>query len=168
MKLQKSTNNFQLAPEGVMQAVVVDIVDMGMVVDKFHPEPGVHKLRVVFQTEETTDEGVPFVVSSFPDNASLNPKANFYKKIKAILGRSLEDDDFDSEGNVDLDGLLIGRNANVTIQHSEGEPTYANVVDIGTLTTKQQKGELLEPKNYVRVQDREPVVTDADGKKIPF
>ncbi len=165
MKLQKSTNNFQLAPEGVTQAVLVDVIDMGNVVDKFHPE-GVPKVRLAFQTEETTDAGVPFVVSTFPFNASLNAKANLYKKIVAILGRPLADDDYDEDGNVDLDELLIGKNANITITHSEGEPTYANVVDIGTLTTKQQKAEQLTPQDYTRFKDRD--VVKGDGDEPPF
>ncbi len=168
MKLQKSTSNFQLAPEGVTQAVLVDVIDMGLMEDKFNPGDMIPKVRLAFQTEETTDAGTPFVVSTFPDKASLNPKSNLYKKIKAIIGRPLEDEDYDEEGNVDLDSLLIGRNANITITHSDGEPTYANVTDIGTLTSKQQKGDLLEPKDYVRVQDRDVEVTDSEGKKIPF
>jgi len=156
MKLAKSNSSFQLAPEGTTQAVVVDVVDKGMM-PGFNPEELVQKVQLVFQTEEETDEGVPFTVQSFPLNASINSKSTLYKEyIKPILGRGLEEKDFDEEGEVDLDTLLIGKNANVTIEHkTKGENTYANITGVGTLTTKQEKGAKLEPRNYVRRQDRE-------------
>jgi hypothetical protein len=156
MKLSKPANNFQLAPEGTTQGVVVDVVDMGMQEDRFNDGEFVHQVRVVFQTEDQTEEGVPFITSTYPVRASINSKAKLYGFIKTLLGRGLEEGDFDSDGEIDLDSLLIGKNANITIEHkTSGEKTYANVVGIGALTSKQQKSTLLEPRDYTRIQDRD-------------
>jgi len=48
MKIAKSVSNFQLAPEDTMQAVLVDIVDMGLQPDRFNEGEMVHQLRLVF------------------------------------------------------------------------------------------------------------------------
>lgn len=156
MKLAKSNNSFQLAPEETMQAVLVDVVDMGMQPDRFTEGELIHQVRLVFQTEEETDEGVPFLVSTFPTRASINSKAKLYGYITSILGRTLEEGDFDEEGEIDLDELLIGENANVTVTHrTSGENTYANVTAIGALNSKQKKAALLAPRNYIRQKDRD-------------
>lgn len=164
MKLQKSeSRNFEIPEEGTGQAVVVDVIDLGLKEDKFSPGEMVHQLTIALQTEDETSEGKPFLVRSYPFRASTNSKSNLYKAIKLIIGRDLEDTDFDSEGDVDLDALLIGRNVNVTIQHNtKGDKTYANVVDFGALTKSQVKAALLEPRDYVRVQDREEKNEDSD------
>lgn len=153
MKLAKSENKFQLAPEDTLQGVVVDVVDMGML-PGFNPEELVQKVKLVFQLEEETDDGVRFIVQSFPLNASINSKSTLYKEyIKPILGRNIEAEDFDEDGEIDLDALLIGKNANVTIVHKEkGENTYANIAGVGTLVKGQKP---FKAKNYVRKQDRE-------------
>ncbi len=156
MKVKKSSGTYQLAPEGTTQAVVVDVIDEGMQ-PGYNPGEMVPKVKLAFQTEEETTEGKPFLVHSFPLNASVNSKSTLYKEfIKPILGRDLEADDFDDDNDIDLDALLMGKNANITIKHTEkGEKTYANIVTVGTLPAKQAKAGLLEPRDYVRKQDRE-------------
>lgn len=154
MKLKANNSNFTPAPEGTTQAVLVDIVDLGMQPDKFNDGELIHQVRLSFQTEDRTEEGKPFLVSTFPYKASLNSKSNFYKAITTILGRKLAAEDFDKEGDVDLDELLIGKNVNITIVHKEvGDKVYANIDGIGALTKSQKT--MLEPEGYVRVQDRE-------------
>ncbi len=162
MKLQKpNSSSFEAAPEGTAQAVVVDVVDLGMAEDRFNPGEMIQQLRVAFQTEEETSDGKPFLVSTYPVKASLNSKSNLVKTIiKPLIGRDLVAEDYDAEGDVDLDALLIGVNANVTIKHNEkGDRVYANVVDVSPLTKGQLKAEQLVPRDYVRMQDREELPT---------
>src|SRR5687768_11056438 len=111
MKIKLSSGNFVPAPEGTTQGVLCDVVDMGFLEDKFNPGKMVQKLRFVFQTEDTTEEGVPFTVGTFPLTASTNNKANAYKIIKTLIGRDLDKSDLDEEGEIDLAELLIGKNA---------------------------------------------------------
>lgn len=170
MKLAKSESSFQLAPEDTMQGVVVDVVDMGMM-PGFNEGEMVPKLKLVFQLEEETDEGVPYQVQSFPLNASLNSRSTLYKNyIKPILGRDLTEDDFDEEGEIDIDSLLIGKNAQVTVVHkTKNDKTYANVEQISPLSKKQASGTLLEPRNYVRQKDRtsfDPDTIEADADRV--
>lgn len=157
MKIPKSKSSFQTAPEGTTKAVVVDVVDLGMLPDKFSEEEKlIPMVKLVFQTEEQTEEGKPFVVGTYPLKASLNSRANFYKLVAKILGRDLTDDDYDEEGDADVDTLLLGKNVNVTIQHAtKGDKTYANVVDVSPLIKSQLKEEALVAVDYVRQKDRE-------------
>lgn len=177
MKLQMSSNNFVNAPEGTTQGVLCDIVDLGMQPDTFNEGQVLHKLRLVFQTEDVKEDGMPYIVSTFPLNATLNSKSKVYGYVKKLLNRELEKSDFDGDGNADLDSLLIGLNAMITIQHKEkGERTYANIIDISPVP-KQIKTRL-EVKDYTRVQDRvqegdtaeEEQEASKGGKKdkIPF
>lgn len=165
MKLQASNSSFQPAPEGTTLAVLVDIVDLGMQPDKYNEGEMVHQVRLTFQTEDKTDEGKPFIVSTFPYKASLNSKANLYKVISTLLGRKLAKEDFDEEGNVDLDELLIGKNVMITIEHkqsADGTKTYANITSIGPVPKSIKTR--LEPEGYVRVQDRESVSVEGDSE----
>lgn len=179
MKLAASNSNFVPAPEGTTQGVLCDIVDMGMQPDAFNEGKMVHKTRLVFQLEDRTEAGVPFTVSTFPITASINNKATLYKYIKTLLGRDLSKEDFDDDGEIDLDSLLIGKNAMVTIAHKEkNDKTYANIDSIGPIP-KSIKNRL-EVENYTRDQDRvkddstsevaEAATASAGGKddKIPF
>lgn len=156
MKLQKSSGNFQLAPEGTTRAVVVDVVDMGMQKDTFNEGELIPKTRIVFQTEDEMDDGRPFIVSTYPVKQSINRKANLYDYIKSIIGRDLEESDFDEEGDIDIDNLLLGKNANITITHTDkGDKHYANITKISPLTNKDKKDADLVPRDYVRQQDRD-------------
>jgi hypothetical protein len=162
MKLTKpkSFGNYELAEEGTTRAVVVDVIDMGMQPDMYADGKLVHKIRFSLQTEEETSEGKPFLVSTFPQKASLDSRSNTSKMIKTILDRDLNDDDYsevdeDGEPIVDIDSLLIGKNVNVKIEHKEkGDKTYANVVEINPLSKADRKLEPLVPRDYIRVKDR--------------
>lgn len=181
MKLAASTSNFVPAPEGTTQGVLADIVDLGMQEDAFNPGKMVHKTKLVFQLEDTTEEGVRFTVATFPITASLNNKATLYKYIKTLLGRDLTKEDYDAEGEIDLDGLLLGKNAMITVEQKEkGERVYANIDSVGPIPKSIKTR--LEVENYTRVQDRvgdapaavAPAAAEAEaatagsGEKIPF
>lgn len=168
MKLQKSNGgDFQPAPEGVQKGVLVDIVDLGLKDDRFNPGEQIPKMRFVFQTEDETDDGTPFLVSTYPLTASMNSKSNVFGIVTTLLGRKPADEDFDADDNFDLDPL-IGTNVQIDVIHTEKDAkVFANVSKVMPLNKKDKA--TLEPRNYVRVQDRvETPVTDADGKALPF
>lgn len=162
MKLAASNSNFVPAPEGTVQGVLCDIVDLGFQEDKFNPGNMIHQMRFVFQTEDRTDEGVPYTVSTFPYKASLNTKANVYKIVKTLLGRDLEASDADEDGEFDLDRLLLGANAMVTVTHNvKGDKTYANIESISQIPKSIKTR--LEVEDYVRIKDRAPSATSTDA-----
>jgi hypothetical protein len=159
-KLAVRNGDYENAPEGTVQAVVVDVIDLGMRPNKFKPGESVQKAQVAFQTEDETSAGSPFVVRSFPMTASMDRKANLRKLIETING-SIKDEDLDAEGEFDIESI-IGRNCLVTIEHSpekEGK-IYANVVAVGALP-KSMKTKL-ESRDYTRVQDRDEISFDTE------
>lgn len=146
MKLT-SRSNFEPAPDGVHDAVTVDVVDNGMVDGQFGPK---HKLTIVWQIEECMESGKPFLVSK-RYNASIHPKSTLRKDIKSWRGKDLTDQEaqeFDLES-------VIGSQAQLVIQHntSSDGTTYANVIAITKGKTK------LSSRDYVRKKDREGYVT---------
>lgn len=154
MKLSASFSNFVPAPEGTTQGVLCDIEDLGLQEDRFNPGKMVHQMRFYFQTEDLMEDGKPFVVRTPQMKASTNNKSNAYKYIKTLLGRELEAEDFDG-GEIEIDELLIGKNAMVTIVHNEKDgKIYANIDSIGPVPAKIK--DRLEVRDYVRVKDREP------------
>lgn len=169
MKLNGIGGSFEVAPEGLTQAVLVDIVDMGMQTDRFNEGELIHKMRLVFQTEEQTTAGTPFQVSTYPYTASFSPKSNVRKFVEQMLGKKLERADFDEGGEFDLDGL-IGTNAMITITHTaKTDKVYANITNVTPLSKSNKTR--LEPVDYIRVQDREEADGEQiaiSGEKVPF
>ena len=159
MLLEKPSANYKPAEEGVTQAVLCDVVDLGFQEDIYNPGEQVHKLKLMFQTEETTEDGVPFVVGTYPTKASLDSRSNLTKIIKALLGRELSQEDYTMDPEtkklkIDIYEVLKGKNAMVEIKHREkGDKVYANVVDVSQMPTKI-KDRLTVSEDYVRVKDR--------------
>ena len=159
--------NFTPAPAGTTQGVLVDIIDLGKRPDRFNPGEEVHQMQLAFQLEDEMDNGEPFVVRTFPLRASLNPKSKLFQTITAMRGK-ITDEELDEEGDFDLDSL-IGTNCLVTVEQTEkeGGKIYANVTSVSQLPKKNKT--VLEPRNYVRVQDREErPVEGSDGEEVPF
>ena len=119
MKLsEKKGGDFTPHPEtdGTVKGVLVDVTPLKTVPDKFHPGENKEVFRLVYETEVTDYEGKRFCIWSRPYTPSLNPKANFRKDIKKILGRDLtqsELDEFDTEG-------LVGLGVKLIVQHEQG------------------------------------------------
>jgi hypothetical protein len=160
MKLsEKKGGDFTPHPEtdGTVKGVLVDVTPLKTVPDKFHPGENKEVFRLVYETEVTDDEGKRFCIWSRPYTPSLNPKANFRKDIKKILGRDLtqsELDEFDTEG-------LVGLGVKLIVQHEQGEDgrTYSVISFLGG---DKDKDRLKPSGKYTRVKDR-PEKTDSAG-----
>ena len=143
------SKTFTPAPAGLHQAVCCDVVDMGILeVSYAGKTKKQHKVRLVWQLDEQTDELKPFIAQK-RYTASLHEKANLRKDLESWRGRPFTDDELAS---FDLEKLL-GANAQLNIQHVQrnGE-TYANVISIVPLGKGMQK---INVREYVRVKDRE-------------
>lgn len=139
MKLtQKAT--YLPAPEGIHDAVCVDVVELYGVETKFGTKD---MLRLVWEIGEKMEDGRPFLAFA-RYTASINEKSNFYKALKGWFGRGPKGE-FDTEA-------LIGRQCTLVIQHNESNgDTFANVTAI-----MKKRPSAIEPSgNYVRVKDRE-------------
>ena len=150
--LAKSGGDFTPHPEtdGTVQAVIVDVTPLKKMQSQFGER---EVFRLVYETEmeDAENENRRFCVWSRPYTPTLNPKSNFRKDLKKILGRDLTPTE-ESEG-FDTD-ILIGRGVSLIVQHEEGNNgnTYAVISFVGP-----DKGESpLKPSGaYTRVKDRE-------------
>ncbi len=143
---------FKPAPEGLHGAVCCDVVDLGMMDNKFNPEKPAHKIRIVWQIEETDPENADkrYIVSKMY-TLSLHEKASLRKDLEGWRAKKFsaeESKGFDVE-------KLLGVPCQVQIIHNVSETngnTYANVQAIVPLGKGMQR--ITPDSNYVRVIDR--------------
>jgi len=140
-----SKREYEPAPEGLHQAVCVDVVDLGIVDGNFGPR---HKVRIYWQLEVKDETGKPFLVQK-QYTLSLNEKANLRKDLETWRGAKFRPEELQG---FDLE-KLIGVNCQVQLIHNiRDESTYANVQAV----IGAPKGVArLHPVDYVRRQDRD-------------
>ena len=157
------------APEGLHQAVCVDVVDLGLEETKWGKK---EKVRIAWQTEatysdENTQKEKRFVVVS-KYTLSLNEKATLRHHLEAWRGKKFTKEEL---RGFDLE-VLIGANCQLQIIHNIADDgrTYANiqaVVPLGKGMTK------LQPLEYTRVKDRQtgeeqPETVPEEDDDLPF
>jgi hypothetical protein len=141
-----SRKEFTPAPEGLHQAVCVDVVDLGLIDGPWGQKP---KVRLVWQLDSTNPEtGKRFTVSQ-QYTLSLNDKATLRHHLEAWRGKKFSAQELQG---FDLEKLL-GVNGQVQVVHalSDDGRIWANVqaiVPIGKGMTKMRAEE------YTRVKDR--------------
>lgn len=134
--------DFEPVSEGVHQAVLADIVDLGPVQTAFGIKD---KVQFVWLSDEADETGrTKYLFKRY--TKSLHEKASLRKDLKAILGKDIDGASFDVE-------TLLGRNNSLVVQHSEGNDgkVYANIIGIMKPTTK-----LPIPVDFQRKKDRAP------------
>lgn len=141
---------FQPAPQGVHQAVLVDVVDLGILDVSWQ---GVtkrqHKVNLAWQINENREDGKPFLVFK-RYTLSTHEKAGLRKDVESWLGRKFTRDD---EMGFDVESLL-GKNCLLNITHNKvGDKTYANVASVSPL----MKGmPTMTVRDYIRKAERTP------------
>jgi hypothetical protein len=161
--VKDTRKEYALAPEGLHQAVCVDVVELGLVKTSFGDK---HQIEIRWQLD-VEDEGAglrPLVRRRY--TLSLNEKAKLRIHLEAWRGRKFtpaELEGFDVE-------TLVGVNCQIQIVHtlSDDGRKWANVesvVPIGKGMTKIRPSE-----TYQRVKDRNKPggQVDADGEAVPF
>ena len=166
-------NTYPPAPEGLHQAVAVDVVDLGKVDTGFGLKP---MIQITWELPHVINPETkrPFTVSARYNN-SVDPRATLRKHLKAWRGRDFTPDEvkrFDIE-------KVLGANCQLDIVHNVKDDgrVFANVAAIVRLGQGQEP--LAPSGNYVRKKDRptshEPIPTGAptseppvDDSDIPF
>lgn len=143
------STTFVPAPEGVHQAVCVDVIDKGLVEETWEGKTAKrHKILISWQIAEARDDGKPYLVSK-RYTLSIREKANLRKDLESWRGRAFtpaEEAQFDVES-------ILGANCLLNIQHRESKgKTYANVVSIMPLVKGMPK--MTASPDYVRVINR--------------
>lgn len=141
------------APEGVHNAVCVDVADLGMVSGQFGTQ---HKVKIVWELEEEMEDGRRFTVQKWY-TASLHEKSNLAKDLRAWRGKPFSQDELKE---FDLEKVM-GAPCQLVVVHNDSDngQTYANVQTI----LKAGATKLKPTGDYVRHKDRD----DRDTKKKP-
>jgi hypothetical protein len=158
MRIEKSTGggDFQIAPAGDYQAVLVDMIDCGWKEQYYQGDfKGMAAcFKPVFQITETMDNGDRYCIWHFPQYVKWNEKARWYKFLVSLLGKTrvdaiMEGDEFDPDS-------LIGINCDVTVVHTpdkaDPDKLWANIEEIQRW--KERMGPEIEPVGYVRQCDK--------------
>lgn len=135
------------APEGLWQAVCVDVVDLGIVSTAWGDK---HKVEIRWQLDEVNKETDKRFEIRNRYTLSLSDKANLRKHLEMWRGRKFTPEELKG---FDLE-KLIGANCQLQIIHnlSDEGKTYANVQAIVPVSKKVPK---IAPLDYVREKDRE-------------
>ena len=143
-----SGGNFIPAPAGTWAAVCIDVVDLGMLEVSFGGKKKTqHKIRIVWQIDETRPDNKPFTVSK-RYTLSLHEKASLRKDLEAWRGRGFtaqELEGFDVETVLSVPCLL-----SVIEEVREGSK-YSNVNAIMKLP-KSMTAPMV--RDYMRVCER--------------
>jgi hypothetical protein len=154
MGLEVSIDNkkeFEPVTEMVQPAVLADIVDKGMVPNKFKPGTTSHKCLFVWILSEEDSEGRnKRVFETF--TVSLNEKASLRKRLKDLGYK-----EFEAGKPFDLDSL-IGTTRTLVLSEEDGKDSagqpkkYVRI----TATMPVQKGQKAPeiPQDFVRKQDQ--------------
>lgn len=119
-------------PEGIVQAVIVDVRDLGIVTGQFGPR---YTVAVEFADAEGNKASRLYNGNPETKELSLHEKSNLYGDLKALLGEVPEEIG-------DIAALLVGKQATVFVeQYQKGEYTNAKV----TKVAKPGKGQNVIP-----------------------
>lgn len=154
----KGGQDFPKCPEGLHQAVCVDVIDRGLVEYEWKGKKGERReVSFVFQVDARDEDdkqilredGKLFTVSS-KFTASLGNNAKLVPFLEGWLGATIPPEV--RENGFELE-QLIGRNAQITVvQVEKNNKTYANIKGIAPIAKKTPK---LKVEDYVRVKDRD-------------
>ena len=152
--IKEEKTEFPLAPDGLQDAVLVDVVDLGILSTKFGDK---HKLSLVFELEEQDSEGKHYVLIK-RYTRSLNEKSNLRKDLERWRGSKFTKDEL--ENGVNMEAEFIGLNATLFISHhfsQDHDKTFAN---IETILPRKKANKMIyydqtPSGEYTRVKDRE-------------
>lgn len=151
-------SKFTPCPEGLHQAVCVDVIDLGMVSGQWGDKP---KVRIIWQVEEIEAATQQRYEVRGLYTLSLSEKATLRKHLESWRGKKftpLELRGFDLEN-------LIGANCQIQIIHhiSDEGRTFANVQAIVPANPKAPK---IVPDSYTRERDRAGAAAAADAARL--
>ncbi|SHG17188.1 hypothetical protein SAMN05443144_12089 [Fodinibius roseus] len=151
--IKEQDKDYPIPPEGIIDAVCVDVVDIGKVETPWGPK---EKITIMFELGAQDTEGNRYVVGK-RYTKSLNEKSNLRGDLERWRSRKFKPQEL--KNGFDLESL-IGVSAIVYISHNETDKrTYANIESI----LPPQRGPDGQPQwlatrpsgDYVRVTQRE-------------
>lgn len=141
------SKDFKPAPEGLHNAVVVDVIDHGIKENpRFSPK---HKVEIRWQIEEINpDNGKPFLAMRWY-TLSLNAKATLRLHLEALRSKKFTSKEL---AGFDLEGVIgLGCQLQIVHKTTDDGRTFGNVQACVPLSKGMRR---LKPIDYVRVQNR--------------
>ncbi len=129
----KDSGDFKPHPEGIHPAVCVDVMDLGLVETEFQGQKKmVNKVKLVFESEQKTEDGKANCTVSKNFTASLHPKAKLAEFLGKWRGRPVNPGE-----TIDL-AKLIGACCTLVISHQQNMSgkTYAAIDAVSKPTKK--------------------------------
>jgi hypothetical protein len=140
--------DFELAEEMLQPGVIADVVDKGLVDNKFKPGTKVHKCYLVWVLQEEDSDGRnKRVFQSY--TVSLNEKSTL-RKFLATLGYK----EFEQGKPFDLEAALIGVKRMLVLAREDGQDGKPFVKITATMPLKKSDKGVDIPKDFVRKQDQ--------------
>lgn len=145
---------YETAPEGLHQAVCVDVVDLGDITTEYGTK---HKVELRWQIEALNAKGYRFEVRK-RYTLSLHERARLRQELQTWRGRKFTEEEL---RGFDLEKLL-GVNCQLQIVHNitDDGRTFANVQAIVPHNAKVPK---IAPENYTRQKDRAAAQGNGSG-----
>lgn len=143
--------DFEVAPQGLHQAVCIDVIDLGLMQTAWGPK---HRVRIRWAIDAQNSRGYPFWISA-TYNLTLGTSSKpsgLRKALESWRGKQFTDEEVKC---FDLD-KVIGANCQLQVIHRPGDggKVWANVqavVPIGKNMVPMRV-----PADYVRVGERPP------------
>ena len=129
----KENGDFKPHPEGIHPAVCVDVMDLGLVETEFQGQKKmVNKVKLVFESEQKTEDGKANCTVSKNFTASLHPKAKLAEFLGKWRGRPVLPGE-----SIHLD-KLVGACCTLVISHQQNMSgkTYAAIDAVSKPTRK--------------------------------
>ena len=162
MFIKNTQSSFLPAPEGIHQAILVDILEPYKVTSgKFGPK---EVTRFIFEIDIVVPTNKQrFTVSSQQLTLSLHEKSNMRKTIEKVIGRSLTAEELDK--GFDLDILLLGQQVTLVVEHTQNADktkTYANIALIQPVKQPFPAWK----SDFIRFKDRPNAVTAPTQEEV--
>lgn len=151
-------SKYSACPEGLYQAVCVDVIDLGTMATQWGDKP---KCRLVWQIDETDETGRRYEVRQMY-TLSLSEKSTLRKHLESWRGKKFSPPEL---RGFDLE-KLIGANCQIQIIHNVSDEgrTFANVQAV---VPHNPKAPTIMPLDYLRERDRAPGHTSVQ-EQVPF
>ena len=163
---RRPESTFEPCPEGLHQAVCVDVIDHGTQTTRWGPKS---QVTLVWQIDLSDKRGRRYQVRKRYTN-SLHPKAQLLRDLEGWRSRKFTEAELE---RFDLEALL-GTNCQLQVIHHAAEDgtVFANVQTIVPIPRSTAK---IAPDQYTRAKDRvksqppaEAETQDDAGPDIPF
>jgi hypothetical protein len=146
----KAEKGFLPCPEGTIQAVAVDVIDLGETMESYKNEPPQkkHKVAIVFQADELNPDTGKRFEPSIELTASFGRKANLRKFLGDWRGKPYTDEE--AEGTGAPLHKLVGVNAILNIQHKTSVGAGRLYALIASISPPMKGMGKMTPLDYTR------------------